>query len=122
VSIDKVIKPGQIFVFGSNLKGYHGAGAAAEAVEKYGAVMGIGEGLQGHAYALPTKDERLVTLPLYKIEEHVHRFLVYAASFPKMQFFVTRVGCGLAGLTDEQMGPLFKGAPSNVELPHGWGT
>lgn len=120
--IDKTIAPGHVFVFGSNLAGIHGAGAALDAVRKYGAVHGVGTGLRGDSYAIPTKDEHIDTLPLDWIESYVAVFLTFAAAHPERQFFVTRIGCGLAGYTDAQIGPMFRGAPSNCELPHGWGA
>jgi len=114
--------PGRIFVFGSNRAGIHGAGAALTARKHYGALQTVGEGLQGSSYALPTKDEHIETLPLEVIGEHVRRFLVFATSRRDLIFFVTRIGCGLAGYTDADIGPLFRGAPSNCELPEGWGV
>ena len=119
---DKVFKPdkNRIFVFGSNEAGIHGGGAARDAREKYGAIWGQAEGLQGNCYAIPTKDKRLHTLPLGAIQKYVDRFLVAANCRKDLQFFVTRIGCGLAGLTDEQVAPMFKDAPDNVELPDGW--
>lgn len=122
IGTDKIFVPGpdRVFVFGSNLAGIHGGGAARTARELYGAVWGQGQGLQGSSYALPTKDERIETLPLGAIAEHVARFLDFARSRPDITFFVTRVGCGLAGYTDEDIAPLFRGAPKNCELPHGW--
>lgn len=121
--MDKVFVPGptRIFVFGSNLAGVHGAGAARTALEDYGAVWGCGEGLQGFSYGLPTKDGELRTLPLEEIRRRVETFLEVARSHEHLEFFVTRIGCGLAGYTDEEIGPMFFGAPHNVELPHGWG-
>lgn len=109
-----------IFVFGSNLAGVHGAGAAACAYKEYGAEWGVGEGLTGNSYALPTKDENIVTRPLAAIAESVERFKAFATAHPAQRFFVTRVGCGLAGYVDTQIAPLFVGAPANCELPSGW--
>lgn len=86
-----------IFVFGSNLAGIHGAGAAAYAVKHYGAEYGVGEGITGRAYALPTKDEKLKALPLDKIEQHMTRFLLFVEKNPILHFNLTPVGCGLAG-------------------------
>ena len=119
---DKVFKPGKnrIFVFGSNEAGIHGAGAAHDAYAKYGAIYGQGEGLQGSSYAIPTKDKHLRTLSLDVIQKYVEHFITCARAYPRQEFFVTRIGCGLAGLTDEQVAPMFKGAPDNVELPEGW--
>lgn len=120
---DKVFEPGvgRIFVFGSNYAGYHAGGAARTAMEKYGAVWGLGEGLAGNSYAIPTKDEKLESLQLEQVKEGVDKFLRFAWERPELYFFVTRIGCGLAGFTDDQIAPLFKGATPNCELPHGWG-
>jgi len=109
-----------IFVFGSNLAGRHGAGAAKDAHEKYGAVYGQGIGHYGNSYAIPTKDKFLKTLPLDKIQVHVNEFIRYANANPKFEFEVTRIGCGLAGYTDEQIAPMFRDAPMNCFLPKGW--
>jgi hypothetical protein len=110
---------GKVFVFGSNLAGAHGGGAALEALN-YGAVYGQGTGRQGDTYAIPTKDARIRTLPLNRIKDHVDEFLDYAAQHPDTEFFLTRVGCGLAGYEDEDIAPLFADAPPNVEKPEGW--
>lgn len=119
---DKVFTPGpgRVFVFGSNLAGMHGAGAARTALDLYGARMGQGRGLQGSSYAIPTKGRQLETLPLEDIGDYVEAFLTHAAANPDLSYFVTRIGCGLAGLVDQEVAPLFRGAPSNVELPDGW--
>lgn len=106
-----------IFVFGSNLAGRHGAGAAAYARKYWGAIYGQGEGLQGNSYALPTKDENIQTLPLGEIEKHVAGFIEFATLADDLTFNVTRIGCGLAGYTDEQIAPMFSLAPPNVTLP-----
>ncbi len=109
-----------IFVFGSNLAGRHGAGAALFALRHRGAIRGHGVGMQGDSYAIPTKDSKLATLPLHEIAPYVEEFIEYAATHPALAFEVTRVGCGLAGYTDENIAPLFKGAPDNCSLPSGW--
>jgi len=109
-----------IFVFGSNLAGRHGKGAARDAVDWWGALYGQGVGLQGSSYAIPTKDERLRTLPLDTIQDYVEEFKRFAWSRPDLTFNVTRIGCGLAGYTDSDIGPMFKGSPDNVVLPEGW--
>lgn len=109
----------RIFVFGSNLAGHHGAGAALYARQHHGAIYGRGEGIQGESYAIPTKDARLRVLSLDEIRKAVDRFIGFAAVSNDM-FQVTRIGCGLAGYRDEQIAPLFKQAPSNCELPDGW--
>jgi len=109
-----------IFVFGSNLAGLHGAGAAADAVKEHGAVYGQGIGLQGNSYAIPTKDEKIRSLPLVRIFDHVRDFVLFAEQHPELEFAVTRIGCGLAGYTDRQIAPMFVGAPGNCKLPEGW--
>lgn len=110
----------QVFVFGSNLAGIHGAGAALWARQFCGAELGVGEGITGSSYAIPTKDNRIRTLPLEKIREHVDVFLRFASDNPSMTFKVTRIGCGLAGYSDGQMAPLFTGAPQNCLFPEEW--
>lgn len=109
-----------IFVFGSNLAGRHGKGAALHARRYHGAVYGVGVGRTGNAYTIPTKDGRLNVLPLHVIDMHVVAFLVYAGEHPDLTFQVTRIGCGLAGYRDDQIAPMFKGAPNNCILPDGW--
>ena len=111
---------GEVFTFGSNRAGRHGRGAALDAVRYYGARHGQGEGPQGEAYAIPTKDSALKTLGLRAIEAHVQKFLEHARANPYERFFVTRIGCGLAGYTDEKIAPLFRYAPDNCRLPPGW--
>lgn len=111
---------GEVFVFGSNLAGRHGRGAALEARRAHGAESGVGSGPTGRAYAIPTKDERLNSLPLPVIACHVRAFVAYAESRPSDRFRVTRVGCGLAGYVDAQIAPMFSGAPQNCDLPDGW--
>jgi ribA/ribD-fused uncharacterized protein len=125
--IDKTFYPGpgRVFVFGSNLSGVHGAGAAKTAKEQYGAIPGVGEGLMPDdvtpgCYALPTKDENIQTLSLERIKEYVDRFIMLAWERQDLTFFVTRIGCGLAGYTDVEVAPLFELAPPNCELPYGW--
>lgn len=110
----------KIFVFGSNLAGRHGKGAALTAFRNYGAIYGNGMGLQGNSYAIPTKDENLNTLTLPKIERYVNQFIRFAELNPDMVFEVTRVGCGLAGYEDADIAPMFKKAPLNCILPVGW--
>lgn len=111
------LKANEIFVFGSNLKGVHGAGAAKLAREKFGAQMGIGVGITGQCYAIPTKDEMIWTLPLTRIEEYVIDFLDYAKENPEKKFLVTQIGCGLAGYTPEDIAPMFKNHSNNVIIP-----
>lgn len=111
-----------IFVFGSNLAGRHGKGAALTAHEHHGAEYGVGQGPTGRAYALPTKDKFLGSLPLFVIAHHVREFLRYAQLNPDLLFEVTKVGCGLAGYKEPQIAPMFSEAPPNCILPDGWRT
>ena len=117
---DFSIESGKIFVYGSNLAGIHGAGAARFALDKLGALRGKAAGRMNQCYAIPTKDENLETLPLDSVQHFVTNFIAYARCHPDLQFFVTRIGCGLAGYTDKDIAPLFKDAPENCELPIGW--
>ena len=111
----------QVFVFGSNMSGIHGAGAAKFARVFCGAVMGVAEGPTGAAYAIPTVKEHIAgPLPLDQVQAAISRFLSYAKEAPDMEFFVTRIGCGLAGFTDQQIAPLFKKASTNCSMPHPW--
>jgi hypothetical protein len=109
-----------IFVFGSNLSGYHGKGAALEAREKHGAKPGVASGPCGNSYAIPTKDANLKSLSLEEIQESVKAFLEYARTRSDLEFFVTPIGCGYAGYKKEQIAPMFKNAPNNCLLPAGW--
>ena len=106
-----------IFVFGSNLAGRHGKGAALYARKHYGAEYGIGEGVTGRAYAIPTKTETLAVRPIADIKESVDRFIEYAWLHPMDRFQLTAIGCGLAGYTPDQIAPLFRSAPPNVIQP-----
>lgn len=107
-----------IFVFGSNLSGIHGAGAARAAVNQHGAIMRQAIGLQGNSYAIPTKDYNVRdTLPLDQIAHHVTNFIKFAEAHPEMMFEVTRIGCGLAGYNPSDIAPLFKGVPDNCIMP-----
>jgi hypothetical protein len=106
-----------IFVFGSNLAGVHGAGAAAHAMEHKGAKWGQGFGPQGLSFAIPTKDWSIKTLPLYRIAPFIHEFILYAMAHPHIKFFLTPIGCGLAGYKPKDIAPYFKFVPENVMLP-----
>lgn len=106
----------KVFVFGSNLAGRHGAGSALEAL-KHGAIYGRGFGRIGNSFAIPTKDKNLKVLPLKQIEFYVETFKKHAQQKPDDIFECVAVGCGLAGYSPEQIGPLFKGCPNNVKLP-----
>lgn len=109
-----------IFVFGSNLAGRHGRGAAKFARDYRGAIYGQGKGRQGNSYAIPTKDAALRVLPLDHIAVYVYHFIDYAQQCPDLTFEVTKVGCGLAGYKESQIAPMFKDAPPNCVLPPGW--
>jgi len=109
-----------IFVFGSNLAGRHGRGAALCAMQEHGAIYGQGRGRQGNSYAIPTKSLQLTALSLDVIRVYVREFIEYAIDNPELQFNVTRVGCGLAGYTDSDIAPMFLHAPKNCILPAGW--
>ena len=111
------LKPNEVFVFGSNLAGIHGAGAARFAHKVFGAEFGVGIGMTGKCYALTTKDHDIWTLPLNRIEEYVIDFLDYAKENLDKTFFVTQIGCGLAGFAPEDIAPMFKVHPKNVILP-----
>lgn len=104
----------EVFVFGSNLGGFHGGGAARAAMQRFGAVWGQGVGLQGQSYAIPTMQGGVET-----IKPYVDEFIEFARSKPELFFYVTRIGCGIAGFRDEEIAPLFAGALAleNVALP-----
>ena len=113
---DKItsLQPNEVFVFGSNLAGMHGGGAARVARKFFGAVMGQGVGLQGQSYAIPTMQGGVET-----IRPYVDEFIAFAAAHPELKFYVTRIGCGIAGFTAEEIAPLFKNAlgKPNIVLP-----
>ena len=111
------LEPNEIFVFGSNLKGMHGGGAAYIAYRKFGAIMGQGVGLQGQSYAIPTMQGGVET-----IRPYVDEFIQFAKQHPELTFLVTRIGCGIAGFTDEEISPLFEEAHGveNIVLPPNW--
>ncbi len=111
------LEEGEIFVFGSNLAGMHGGGAARAALNRFGAKMGQGVGLQGQSYAIPTMQGGVET-----IKPYVDEFLQFARQHPELTFLVTRIGCGIAGFDDSEIAPLFEEAHPmpNVLLPKGW--
>ena len=108
------LKPDEVFVFGSNLAGMHGGGAARVAFKQFGAVMGCGVGLRGQSYAIPTMQGGVET-----IKPYVDGFIAFAKSHPELFFYVTRIGCGIAGFKDKEIAPLFSAAMDveNVCLP-----
>lgn len=109
-----------VFVFGSNLAGLHGKGAALVAKHMYGAEQGVGQGHTGSAYAIPTKDRWLRSRNLYDVKRSVNEFLQFAKDHPEMDFFVTRVGCGLAGYADADISVMFRGASRNCSFAKQW--
>ena len=108
------LAPNEIFVFGSNLEGMHGGGAALTAYKKFGAVWGQGVGLQGQSYAIPTMQGGVET-----IKPYVDEFIDFARKHPDLRFLVTPIGCGIAGFKPSQIAPLFKEAKNifNIYLP-----
>ena len=110
----KELKENEIFVFGSNLEGMHGGGAAYIAYEKFGAIWGQGVGLQGQSYGIPTMHGGVDV-----IKPYVDEFIDFAKSHQELKFLVTRIGCGIAGFSDEEMAPLLKDAIEieNIYLP-----
>lgn len=108
------LAPGEIFVFGSNLAGMHGGGAARLAYQKFGAVWGKGVGLHGRSYAIPTMHGGVE-----RIAPYVDEFIVFARNHPDLTFLVTEIGCGIAGFTPEEIAPLFSRARDveNIHLP-----
>ena len=108
----------EIFVFGSNESGRHGKGAAKNA-RSWGAKIGVGEGLSGQTYAIPTKDKNVKTLSLHKIEKYVQNFTEFAQQHTEFLFLVTEIGCGLAGYKADAIAPMFVRASElqNVILP-----
>lgn len=106
--------PRDSFVFGSNLMGAHGGGAARLAYERFGAQWGVGVGPTGRCYAIPTMQG-----PVETIKPYVDDFVEYAGQHPETNFLVTKIGCGIAGFTCDEIAPLFKSAlgMENVALP-----
>ena len=107
----------EVFVFGSNLAGAHGGGAALLAYRKFCAIWGQGVGLQGQSYGIPTMHGGVDA-----IKPYVDEFIEFAKTRPDLTFLVTRVGCGIAGFTNEEISPLFAKAHEveNIVLPSGW--
>lgn len=108
------LEANEVFVFGSNLQGMHGGGAARVAYSKFGAIWGNGVGLQGQSYAIPTMHGGVDVIAPY-----VEEFIAFARQHRELVFLVTRIGCGIAGFTDEEMAPLFKDTfnDDNIILP-----
>ena len=115
IASERIVELGknEIFVFGSNIQGAHGGGAARYAYQKFGAEWGVGEGLTGRTYALPTLESNA------SMKRAVEHFIICAKSHPEFTFLVTAVGCGIAGYTPDEVAPLFREATllENVYLP-----
>lgn len=113
------LKENEVFVFGSNRGGYHGAGAALTAMRKFGAIYGQASGLQGRSYGIPTKDRKLNVLTVDEIKPHVDRFIKFAILNPQYTFFVTEIGTGLSRYKHKDIAPLFANALTveNIHLP-----
>ncbi len=111
--------PNEVFVFGSHVTGHHGGGAARQAVERFGAVVGQGEGLQGQSYAIPTMNGKQL------FQDAIDRFIAFATAHPETTFLLTRVGCGIAGHDEREVIEMFRqatpdGWPANIVPPEGW--
>jgi hypothetical protein len=121
ITSEKIISlnENEVFVFGSNLSGKHGKGAAKTAMYKFGAKWGQGAGLQGKSYGIPTKNRTMSTLSVDEINYHVRKFIKFAKDNPQLTFLVTEIGCGLARFSPKQIAPLFKDAANvpNIHLP-----
>lgn len=113
------LPPNHIFVFGSNLSGIHGAGAAKIAHKYFGAKYGCGHYICGNSYAIPTKDSKLCTLPLNRIKAYICTFILHCKDNQHLTFMVTKIGCGLVGYSVEDIAPFFKECVGmkNVILP-----
>ena len=109
-----------ILVFGSNTRGAHGKGAALIAKDLFGAEYGVGIGLTGRSYAIPTKDRFIRTLPLLNIKHYIEAFKDFTFNRPDVNFWITGVGCGLAGYSASQIAPYFIGCNTNCNFPHTW--
>ena len=111
------MRKSHFFITGSNLAGAHGGGAALLAYRKFGAIWGQGVGLQGQSYGIPTMQGGVETIAPY-----VDEFIEFAKAHPELTFFVTKIGCGIAGFSEAEISPLFKNAHgiANIILPRGW--
>ncbi len=116
-SIIKSLPEDTIFVFGSNLAGDHAGGAARTALQHFGAVRGVGRGWAGQSFAIPTMNEHLQQMPLSQIQHYIDDFKTYTKNHPKMKYFLTSIGCGIAGYKVEEIAPMFKGISHNVIFP-----
>jgi len=113
------LQDNEVFVFGSNTAGNHAGGAALTALRSFGAMMNVGVGMQGQSYAIPTLDSEFHKLSIDVLTKYVAQFMDYALTHPDNTFFVTRIGCGIAGFTVAEIKGIFHSMdiPENVYLP-----
>lgn len=113
------LKSNEIYTFGANLRGRHGKGSAKIALENFGAKEGVGFGLEGQSFAIPTKDKKIKTLTLVQIKYFVDKFIIFAKRKPDLIFLVVEIGCMNAGYKPVDIAPLFKDAINveNIYLP-----
>ena len=116
-NIIKSLPEDTVFVFGSNMAGNHADGAAHTALAHFGAMQGVGRGWSGQSYAIPTMNEHLQQMPLSQIQHYIDDFKIYTKNHPKMTYFITSIGCGIAGYKTEEIAPMFKGISHNVIFP-----
>ena len=116
-NIIKSLPEDTVFVFGSNMAGQHTGGAALTALQHFGAVTGVGRGWSGQSFAIPTMNEHLQQMPLSQIQHYIDDFKIYTKNHPKMTYFITSIGCGIAGYKTEEIAPMFKGISHNVIFP-----
>lgn len=116
-SIIKSLTEDTVFVFGSNLAGTHAGGAAKTALLHFGAIKEVGRGWSGQSYAIPTMNEHLQQMPLSQIQHYIEDFKIYTKNHPKIKYFITSLGCGVAGYKVEEIAPMFKGISKNVIFP-----
>ena len=116
-TIVKSLPEDTVCVFGSNMAGTHAGGAAKIALLHFGAMKGAGRGWAGQSYAIPTMNEHLQQMPLSQIQHYIDDFKIYTKNHPKMTYFLTSIGCGIAGYKVEEIAPMFKGISHNVIFP-----
>jgi hypothetical protein len=114
------LKPNEVFVFGSNLRGAHAGGAARLAKERFGAQEGVGEGLTGQSYAFPTLTASFEKVSHAALQKSRDRLYETARKHPEKTFLLTKVGCGIAGFSEDEIRPLFADPPPNIVLPEDW--
>ena len=114
------LRPDEVFVFGSNLAGNHAGGAAKQAHDQFGAVMGVGEGLTGQCYAFPTLNADMSKIDLYTLCSITDAFYRCVNAHPDRTFLLTKVGCGIAGYSEDAMKNLLAPSRPNLVKPEGW--